>query len=66
MYSYKWSWLTVVELSIAGTVSGVEAAIHCGDGLAFKNMEESLGPTLATARYRYVNAIETPALAVHR
>jgi len=43
---------------IAGTVSGVKADFHCGDKLWFSvGMEVSVGPMLASARYRFANAL---------
>jgi len=54
---------------IAGMVSGVVAATHCGDEVYFSvGMEVSLRDqrSLPLARYRYAKAISTPASVVYR
>jgi len=51
---------------IAGTVAGVEEAINCVDELKRWYGGVFAGPTPASARYRYANAIATPSSAVHR
>jgi len=57
---------------IAGTVSGVEVAIHCDDELWWfsvgieVSLRDQRSLPLASAGYRYANAIATPASTVQR